>query len=655
MRAYFQIIFLLLFFNLPLYTLEILVPAATSIRMKIPGEGSTRDIDEVREFIRKGSKLLMSKDATLDRVKACIDSATLICERKKLDFPAGLYLLEAEYFYAAGDLRTASEKATLALDAAEDSKNREDLARIYLFLGKYNRRTGFFKESIENYENAVAIADKEKLKGIIPLAYMEQAVLYQSVEDRNREIEYFERFIESSNAEGDTSLAKSGYLELGTRLCGDSATVAWRDFRKADSLLRICYNLSEITKDTLLCSWSLANMGWNFYLEKMYDSSIFYYETSLKRYSIPGKKYSMASNALGNLGTLYRDLNRPGEAIKYYKQGIDNALQVNSLFNLQWIYMDMSDMYLKLRDTANAYLSHVMFKKYSDAYNAVKSSQGMSDARIRYEADTRNKELQLLSLRLKNNRLLNYGFAGFIFLTMLIGFLLFRGSKLKDKRRLSEMNRKISELTQANLRQQMNPHFIFNTLNSIQYYMYQHDKLATNNYLTKFSSLMRKVLDNSQHTSVPLSDELSALNLYLELESIRFKDKFDFRITIDDEIDPIMHKVPTMLIQPYVENSISHGLIPKEGKGFVSIDLKLNSNCILCTIEDNGIGREASMERNIKKEGNHNSLGTRISRSRLDLVNELYGTSLQTVYSDLKDGEGRPAGTRVEIHIPLLS
>jgi len=373
----------------------------------------------------------------------------------------------------------------------------------------------------------------------------------------------------------------------------------------------------------------------------MYDSSVYCYESSLKRYSIPGKKYSMASNALGNLGTLYRDLNKPEEAIKYYKKAIDNALKVNSLFNLQWIYMDMSDMYLKLRDTTNAYLSYVMFKKYSDAYNAVKSSQGMSDARIRYEADTRNKELQLLSLRLKNNRLLNFGFAGFIILTAVIGFLLLRGSQLKNKRRLSEMNSKISELTQANLRQQMNPHFIFNTLNSIQYYMYQHDKLATNNYLTKFSSLMRKVLDNSQHTSVPLSDELSALNLYLELESIRFKDKFDFRITIDDEIDPIMHKVPTMLIQPYVENSISHGLIPKEGKGFVHIDLKLNGSCILCTIEDNGIGREASMERNLKREGNHNSLGTRISRSRLDLLNELYGTGLQTVYSDLRDENGR--------------
>lgn len=655
MRTFIQIIIFLFFFNGPFYSGDILGPAVTSIKLKGPGTKSSQDLDAVMSLIRNANKQLSLKEAGLDKVKTYIDSANLICEKKKLDVPAELHLLEAEFFYVAGDLRSASEKATLALDAAEDSKNREALAGTYLFLGKYNRRTGFFKESIENYENAVAIAEKEGLRGIIPLAYMEQAVLFRSVEDYNREIEFFERFIEASNSENDTSLAISGYLELGTRLCGDSATVAWRDFRRADSLLSICHNLAAIKKDTLLCSWALANRGWNFYIEKMYDSSIYCYESSLKRYSIPGKKYSMASNALGNLGTLYRDLNKPQEAIEYYKKAIDNALKVNSLFNLQWIYMDMSDMYLKLRDTTNAYLSHVLFKKYSDAYNAVRSSQGMSDARIRYEADTRNKELQLLSLRLKNNRLLNYGFTVFIILTAVIGFLLLRGSKLKNKRRLSEMNSKISELTQANLRQQMNPHFIFNTLNSIQYYMYQHDKLATNNYLTKFSSLMRKVLDNSQHTSVPLSDELSALNLYLELESIRFKDKFDFRITIDDEIDPIMHKVPTMLIQPYVENSISHGLIPKEGKGFVSIDLKLNDNCILCTIEDNGIGREASMERNLKREGNHNSLGTRISRSRLDLVNELYGTSLQTVYSDLKDEEGRPAGTRVEIHIPILS
>jgi hypothetical protein len=386
----------------------------------------------------------------------------------------------------------------------------------------------------------------------------------------------------------------------------------------------------------------------------MYDSAIYYYNQSLK-YSLPANLSSPAANSLGNLGTIYRDLRQKEVALKYYQQGIEQAKKDNDLYDLWWIYRDMSDLYLMSRDTANAFRNYVLFKKYSDIYNSKASIQGLQDAQIRYEADTHKKELELLSLRLKNNRLLNYGFAGLTLLILSIGYLIYRGSKLKDKRRISEMNRKISEITQANLRQQINPHFIFNTLNSIQYYMYQHDKLATNNYLTKFSSLMRKVLENSQHTSVPLSDELSALNLYLELESIRFKDKFEYSINVDEDIDPLLHRIPTMLIQPYVENSICHGLIAKEAKGYVNIDLKLNSEYILCTIEDNGIGREAAKERNLKREENHNSLGTRITKSRIDLVNELYGTSLQTVYTDLKDENGESSGTRVEIHIPIIA
>ena len=105
--------------------------------------------------------------------------------------------------------------------------------------------------------------------------------------------------------------------------------------------------------------------------------------------------------------------------------------------------------------------------------------------------------------------------------------------------------------------------------------MYQHDKLATNNYLTKFSSLMRKVLENSQHTSVPLRDELDALNLYLDLGKYDSRINLTYQINVDEEIDTILYKVPTMLIQPYVENSICHGLMPPENKGLIKIDLKL--------------------------------------------------------------------------------
>jgi LytS/YehU family sensor histidine kinase len=166
---------------------------------------------------------------------------------------------------------------------------------------------------------------------------------------------------------------------------------------------------------------------------------------------------------------------------------------------------------------------------------------------------------------------------------------------------------------------------------------------------------MRKVLENSQHTSISLRDELEALKLYLELEMIRFKDKFDYEIKVDEEIDTLLYKVPTMLIQPYVENSISHGLMPCEGKGLVKISLRLENQYISCTIEDNGIGREAANEKKRDGQNNHNSLGTQIVTSRLDLVNALYGTSLKTIYTDLKNINGEPEGTRVEIQIPIMT
>jgi tetratricopeptide (TPR) repeat protein len=613
-----------------------------------------KDTAAINSLIRKGSAYLWSKSGKIDIVKTYIDSAVLICENKKIEIPSGLHLLLAQYHFTNNDLRSASEEAAIALKQSAAKGESEVLARTNLFLGDYYQRTGFYKESIEYYSNAIDISKKNGLKGLIPLSYLLQSSVFNKIGDLKGYRQNLQLMIDAGYKENNPAFIQRGYERFAYSYLGDTTTSERRNFGMADSLVRISLTFSTKSKDSSLIATSLTHLGWNFYLEKMYDSSVFYYEKSLK-YSLARNLYSTSANSLGNLGTIYSDLQKPGKALDYYKKGIEQAKKENDIYELWWIYRDMSNMYVKLGDTADAYRSYVLFKKYSDIWISKGNSQGLADAKGRYEVDTQKKEVELLSLRLKNNRILNFGFAGLILLIIAIGLLLWRESRLKDKRRISEMNRKISEITQANLRQQMNPHFIFNTLNSIQYYMYQHDKLATNNYLTKFSSLMRKVLDNSQQTSVPLSDELSALNLYLELESIRFKDKFEYKITVDDEIDPLMHKVPTMLIQPYVENSICHGLIPKEGKGFVNVDLKLKEDYILCVIEDNGIGREAAKERNHKREGSHNSLGTQITKSRLDLVNELYGTSLHTIYTDLKDENGEPAGTRVDIHIPLIS
>jgi tetratricopeptide (TPR) repeat protein len=603
---------------------------------------SKEDKMRIDILINNGFNSLTKSHFSLEKAEISIDSAVSYCEKKNIDFPPALNLLRAEYYFETGDYSNSEEEGKLSAKKAENIDEYEVFVKAALFLGKYYQRTGFYQESMNYYDKCITFSKSHGLKGIISKAYYGKADLLNSVGDIKGYKGAMQMMIAAASSEHDTLSVEEGLLRLGTLV-----TEKNRNFGEADSLLKKCLEISLIRKDTFYTAFASANTGWNYYCEKMYDSSLFFYKKSLN-YSLPGKQIGTSANSFGNLGTIYRDLGDYDKALKYYTNSIEYAKKVNDWYGLSWVYNDMSQLYLKKSDTARAFNCYVLYKKFSDSVLIKNNAQGLSEARIRYEADSHNKEVALLSLRLKNNRIL-------IILTVAIAFLIIRGSQLKAKRRISEMNQKMSEITQANLRQQMNPHFIFNTLNSIQYYMYQHDKLATNNYLTKFSSLMRKVLENSQHTSIPIRDELDALTLYLELECLRFKDKFEYKITVDDEIDPLLFKVPTMLIQPYVENSICHGLMAREGKGYVSIDLKPEKDHIICTIEDNGIGRAAAQERKKMKEPNHNSLGTQIAASRLDLVNALYGTSLKTVYTDLKNANGEAEGTRVEIHIPIIA
>lgn len=632
----------------------IMISPITRSYSKIPGNGyngsfgSSSDTAEINKYTRTALKYISSKK-DIKEAKSYIDTAEMLCREENVDMPAMLHLARAEYFLANKDLNDAQQEGTIAMKISKNEGNDNVYLRSLNFLGRYNLLIGFFNESITYFNDAISYAEKNKLKGYIPYNYYSLTDVYRNMRDTVNRRKTLYKMVDEATAENDSTLMAHGMYLLGSLLI-----LQKNGFKIADSLLRKSLQIAKIRKDTGLVASSLANMGYNYYLKKDYKPSIEYYNKSLN-YSIPAKIHGPAANSLGNLGTIYRDLGEFDKSIMYYEKSIKQAKAVDDIYDLYWVYMDMSNMYLARKDTGNAYKTYVLYKKYNDAYTEFGNVQGLSEAKMRYDAETHSRELELLSLKLSKQKLLIYGYTGLFVLSLAIGFLIISRSRINAKQRISEMKHKISEITQANLRQQMNPHFIFNTLNSIQYYMYQHDKLATNNYLTKFSSLMRKVLENSQHTSVPLRDELDALNLYLELEKIRFKDKFDYQINVDEELDTLLYKVPTMLIQPYVENSISHGLMPREEKGLVKIDIKLKKDYISCIIEDNGVGREAAKEKNMKGEKIHNSLGTRITNSRLDLVNTLYGTDLKTIYTDLKNDKGEPTGTRVEIHIPIMS
>ncbi|MCK5839765.1 MAG: histidine kinase, partial [Bacteroidales bacterium] len=201
------------------------------------------------------------------------------------------------------------------------------------------------------------------------------------------------------------------------------------------------------------------------------------------------------------------------------------------------------------------------------------------------------------------------------------------------------------------LRLQMNPHFIFNTLNSIQSYILSSDSYNAVEYLGKFSQLMRLILTNSREPFISLAEEVKALTYYLDIEKLRFDNKFEYSFVIDPAIDEEFMEIPPMLVQPYVENAIIHGLIHKEGKGNININLKLDGDLIVWAIEDNGIGREKAMQ--IKRDSGlqQKSRGMLITMERLKVLNKKNEQIFRVNVIDLKEEKGLPTGTRVELRI----
>jgi hypothetical protein len=215
--------------------------------------------------------------------------------------------------------------------------------------------------------------------------------------------------------------------------------------------------------------------------------------------------------------------------------------------------------------------------------------------------------------------------------------------------------RRMIELEQASLRAQMNPHFIFNCLNSIQHFILKNDIEHTNKYITQFGHLIRQTLNNSVKVNVSITDEINYLRSYLELEKMRFSSGFQYSINIHSkEIYPDYTFIPPMLLQPFVENAIRHGIRhKKEGFGLIKIDIQIVTNRILFSIEDNGIGREASAKYKSKQHIDYHSKGITLTKNRLEILNS---ESLEKIISeiyDLKGANGNATGTKVVLSFPL--
>ncbi len=257
------------------------------------------------------------------------------------------------------------------------------------------------------------------------------------------------------------------------------------------------------------------------------------------------------------------------------------------------------------------------------------------------------QENELNRLKLAQNRFIFAGIASVVVIISLFLLLFFQRKRLK-----AEQKSIVNE--QRLLRAQMNPHFLFNSLASIQNYIINEDTDKASIYLSRFSQLVRNILDNSVEEYVPLEKEIETIQNYLELQKVRYAGKFDFNIDIDPDIDPEIVLIPPMLAQPFIENAIEHGIRHRETPGHIDIRFHLEDSLIRFEVEDDGVGREKAREIEASKGSKHRSMATSITIDRLATINKKLKKKIRMEIEDLKDENGEGTGTKVQFGIPIV-
>lgn len=352
---------------------------------------------------------------------------------------------------------------------------------------------------------------------------------------------------------------------------------------------------------------------------------------------------------IGNAYYLKKDYN---SAKTYLEKSINEASAKNDLVvakdakrKLSEVYSSSGD-YDKALETYKEYTDLVetlYIKKEQEIIQAARFSKEIAEKQNRITSLESDRQLseskyQLTSERNKRQQLIIYSLIGGLLLLLVTAYFMYK--YIKQQRLANNL------LALKSLRSQMNPHFIFNALNSVNSFIAANDERTANRYLSDFSHLMRSVLENSEADFIPLEKEIALLELYTKLEHFRFQDKFDYEITIADNVVVSDFQIPPMLLQPYIENAVWHGLRYKTTKGLLSIRIcKTSETELTITISDNGIGRERSKELKTDNQKKHNSQGMSNIQKRVSILNDMYQDKVDVSISDFQDEED--AGTQV--------
>jgi two-component system LytT family sensor kinase len=609
---------------------------------------------------------------------------------KQVSRASGFYLqhLDSATFYKKKNIEKSLSFIEKALKNKENKKRNATtyklLADVYLYWKQYDLAAYNYKLSYQIYKDKstkIALSKAQFLSN----NYKDSEQTYQELIKEKlstyERIQVFEglgdvfvitKKLDASIANYQKALqvAKENLVtpkitDLNSKIANVFA--AQGKTNKAENLFKNSLNLAE--KENPTRALEEEEKVANFYNKNSrFDEEIKLRKKSLikskrnevsKRKSI--KKDSITSQKINyKIGTAYILKEAYKEAIPFLQKSIKDANKNKDIVVEKDATRKLSESYATIGDYDNALKSYrgyvelvdaLYIKKEQEIQQAKRFAKKIADNQNRISSLEKDKELARSKISLayidqklseesnRSQRQIIYSLITVISLLILLAWFMFRNSK---QQKLAN-----NLLALKSMRSQMNPHFIFNALNSVNSFIAVNDERNANRYLSEFSVLMRSVLENSDEDFILLTKEIELLELYVKLEHNRFKEKFDYQINIDETIDLAQFSIPPMLLQPYIENAIWHGLRYRKEKGTLEISVyKKDSETISISIIDDGIGRKKSQELKTKNQLKQKSKGMSTIKNRITILNNMYKERISVTVSDvLETGEG----TKVEL------
>lgn len=528
---------------------------------------------------------------------------------------------------------------------------------IYLYLSEYPKALNNYLESLHIYEQ---LGDEFKTGSI----YSNIGLVYDKLGNYNKALEYqfkaadiFRKFYKPYNLQNVLTNIGNEYDDAGKPL-------------KALPFYKQALTINKKLGNNRGIASNLINTGIVYNGMKNYPEALHYLTRALDLYWKLNDKYGM-SIALSYISNSYSRapvevLKKEGvapsqrfaKAINLQMEGLQFAEQIKDLSAESDAWGNLSELYSDKKDFSKALDA---YKKHIAIRDSILSNEKRSEITrmaMQYDFDKKeaaskaatDKQQAIADAEIRKQRIVKNAIAGggaVLLLTAIAIFIFYKRKRdAVEQQKEAEYKLEVADTEMKALRSQMNPHFIFNSLNSISDYIAQHDIKKADYYLAKFAKMMRMILENSEYKQISLADDLKALEIYMQLEALRLNDKFIYEIIVDEQIDQQNTMVPPLILQPFVENSIWHGIAQKEGRGKILIEIKREDELINCIVEDDGIGRNLSTieEHNARAK---KSLGMKITKSRIEIMNRLKKTKGNVELSDLA------IGMRVEVRLPL--